>query len=177
MNLEVAVFYKNKLHNTILGCIVVITFFSLVSCDKNQVFDSYTDIETKGWHKDSIISFTLPTMDSLKTYNLFFNIRNTNDYKYSNLFVITNIDYPNGKKELDTLEYEMAKPTGEWLGTGATSLKENKLWFKEQFKFKEKGIYKVSIRQAMRTNGSEHGILFLKGITNIGFRVENKETH
>ncbi|WP_316928962.1 gliding motility lipoprotein GldH [Aquimarina agarivorans] len=155
---------------------IFIGFLALVSCDDRQVFDSYKTIETRGWHKDSIVSFNLPEMDSLKQYNLFFNVRNTNDYKYSNLFFITSIDFPNGKKQLDTLEYEMAKPDGEWLGTGATSIKESKLWFKEQFKFKEKGNYKISIRHAMRSNGSEQGVLFLKGITDIGFRVETKET-
>ncbi len=176
MNLKMASIFKSKQYYTSY-VFVIVAFITLVSCDKNHVFDSYTTMETRGWHKDSIVSFNLPVMDSLKTYNLFFNIRNTNDYKFSNLFVITSIDFPNGKKELDTLEYEMAKPNGEWLGVGISSIKESKLWFKEQFKFNEKGTYKVSIKQAMRTNGSEYGVLFLKGITDIGFRVENQETH
>ncbi|WP_010180562.1 gliding motility lipoprotein GldH [Aquimarina agarilytica] len=176
MSLKNTAVVKQQLYKHISKFIVVI-FLGLVSCDQNQVFDTYTAIETKGWHKDSIVRFNLPVMDSLKSYKLFFNIRNTNEYKFSNLFIITSIDYPNGKKQLDTLEYEMAAPNGEWLGDGTTSIKESKLWFKERFKFKEKGNYKVSVRQAMRTNGSEHGILFLKGITDIGFRVETQETH
>ena len=156
---------------------VFLGLFALVSCDKNQVFDTYKTIETKGWHKDSIVSFKLPVMDSLQQYQLYFNVRNTNDYKYSNLFLITEIEHPNGKNQVDTLEYKMAEPDGTWLGQGFSSLKENKLWFKENFKFQENGAYTISVQHAMRTNGKVNGIVHLEGISDVGFRVETSETH
>ena len=157
--------------------IIILGFFALQSCDKNRVFDSYKTISPKGWHKDSIVNFELPVMDSLQQYQLFLNVRNTNDYKYSNLFLITEIEYPNGKNQVDTLEYMMAEPDGTWLGQGFSSLKENKLWFKENFKFSENGTYKINVQQAMRTNGKVNGIVYLKGISDVGFRVETSETH
>ena len=42
-------------------------------------------------------------------------------------------------------------------------------------KGKEKGTYKVSIAHAMRANGSAEGITYLKGITDVGLRVETVE--
>lgn len=144
----------------------------LISCDQNRVFDSYVDINKKGWHKDSIIQMTFPELDSLKKYHLFFNIRNTNEYPFSNLYLITQLNCPNGKQIIDTLEYEMATPSGKWLGVGASSIKESKLWYQDNFQFKEKGTYSIQIKQAMRTNGSVDGLLYLKGITNVGFRIE-----
>ncbi len=143
----------------------------LSSCNNDFVFDRYISQPELGWHKDSIASFNIPTLDSLKSFNLFMNVRNDNTYKYSNLFLITSLEYPNGKKEVDTLEYEMAYPNGEWIGTGG-HLIENKLWFKENFSFKEKGIYKINISHAMRENGKEKGVEFLRGINDIGFRIE-----
>jgi len=157
-------------------CILFLTTIGLVSCDKNRIYDNYKSVENIGWHKDSIQQFELPVMDTIAGHNLYINIRNNNDYLFSNLFVIATFEYPNGKTQVDTLEYEMALPNGKWLGTGGASVKENKLWYKEDFKFNEKGNYKVSIAQAMRANGSADGITFLKGITDVGLRVEKKET-
>ena len=106
---------------------------------------------------------------------MFVNIRNTNDYKYNNLFLIVSMNHPNGKVIKDTLEYKMAAPNGELLGSGFSDLKENKLWYKghdEPFIFKESGTYSIAIQHAMRGIGKVEGDDFLNGITDIGFRIE-----
>ncbi|MDH7447355.1 gliding motility lipoprotein GldH [Aquimarina sp. 2201CG14-23] len=152
----------------------LILFFlliGLISCDDSRVFDQYKAV-SGSWEENEKISFTLPELDSLQQYNLFINVRNNNDYRYSNLFLISEMNFPNGKIVTDTLEYEMAAPDGTWLGTGFTDLKENKLWYKEKVNFAEKGEYKVILRQAMRKNGETLGIHSLEGITDIGFRIE-----
>jgi gliding motility-associated lipoprotein GldH len=141
------------------------------SCDSNQVFDEYKTIPNS-WHKDSIIGFNFSPPDSIKPYNLYVNIRNTSDFKYSNLFLVIEMDYPNGKVIKDTLEYLMAKPSGEFIGTGFSDIKENKLWYKKKFIFKETGKYSVNIQHAMRENGIVNGIDNLKGIIDVGFRIE-----
>ncbi len=141
------------------------------SCDDNRVFDKYETV-SGSWEKDEKISFILPELDSLQQYNLFINVRNTNEYRYSNLFLISEMEFPNGKIVTDTLEYEMSEPNGEWLGTGFSDLKENKLWYKENVSFAEKGTYKVILQHAMRKNGETLGINSLEGITDIGFRIE-----
>ncbi len=143
-----------------------------MSCDSNRVFDEYKSVPNK-WHKDEVISFDVNTPDCINSYNLFVNIRNTNSFKYSNLFLIVEMEFPHGKTIKDTLEYRMADPTGKLLGTGLTDIKENKLWYKEQVVFKETGAYKVNIQHAMRENGKVNGVIELEGITDIGFRIEN----
>ena len=80
--------------------------------------------------------------------------------------------FPHGKTITDTLEYRMADPTGKFLGTGLTDVKENKLWYKEGVIFNEEGTYDVKIQQAMRENGKVNGVIDLEGITDVGFRVE-----
>ncbi len=149
-----------------LGC--------LVSCDSNRVYDEYQTIPNK-WNKDSIVTFNLKNIDSVKQYNLFINVRNNSDFEYSNLFLIAQIKFPEGKVITDTLEYEMAAPNGEWLGTGFGDVKESKLWYKQNVRFEESGNYKFSLQQAMRKNGSEVGIENLEGITEVGFRIENTQ--
>lgn len=142
-----------------------------VSCDSNRVYDSYKSVPSK-WHKDSIVSFKIKPPDSIKAYDLFVNLRNTNAYKYNNLFLIVEMVFPHGKTIKDTLEYRMADPSGKLLGVGYTDVKENKLWYKEQVVFSETGEYTVNIQQAMRENGKVNGVVELEGITDIGFRIE-----
>jgi len=160
--------------NNILLLFLIFSFV-LVSCDSNRIFDEYKSVPNK-WHKDSIISFNFTPPDSTKNYNLFVNLRNTNTYRYNNLFLIVEMVYPHGKTIKDTLEYRMADPTGKLLGTGLTDVKENKLWYKgsdSNFSFEEAGEYAVNIQHAMRENGKVNGVVELEGITDVGFRIEN----
>lgn len=144
---------------------------ALVSCDQERVYDRYESLPNS-WNKDSLISFELKAPDTLNDYNLFLNLRNNSDYSYSNIFLITEIAFPYGKVLTDTLQYEMAKPSGEWLGTGFGEVKESKLWLKENFRFEEPGTYSIEIQQAMRRRDSVSGIENLEGITEVGLRIE-----
>ncbi|MGC1203382.1 MAG: gliding motility lipoprotein GldH [Flavobacteriaceae bacterium] len=162
------------LRNNLVLFFLMVSFL-VVSCDSNQVFDVYKSVPDS-WHKDEIITFKVNPPDSINNYNLFLNLRNTNAYKYNNLFLIVEMVYPHGKTIKDTLEYKMADPTGKLLGTGLTDVKENKLWYKGHeapFIFEETGEYTVNIQQAMRENGKVNGVVELEGITDIGFRIEN----
>lgn len=155
-------------------CILLLVFIS--SCDDNRVFDEYKSVPDE-WDKDNKIEFKVMPPDTINPYNLYINLRNTDDYKYSNLFLIVELNYPNGKTLNDTLEYKMANPDGTFLGTGFTDVKENKLWYKgydEPFIFDEKGTYTINIQHAMRKNGNVHGIKNLEGVTDVGFRIEKK---
>ena len=156
-----------RIRNNALLILIVMLFFS---CDKKRVFDEYKSVG-RAWHKDSIVSFNLPELDSTKRYNLFVTLRDNNDYPFNNLFLIVALELPNGFTKVDTLEYEMAHPDGSLMGEGFSDIKENKLFFKEKVKFR--GKYKVSIKQAVRENGKVPGVTTLAGITEVGFRIEN----
>lgn len=147
----------------------------MVSCDKNQIFDEYKTIED-GWNQKDIIKFEFEQQKSNKPYNLFLNVRDNDDYEFSNLYVIVKLEQPKGKIKVDTLEYEMANPDGSLMGNGWSDVKENKLWYKENFVFPETGKYKVSIEQAVRQNGKIKGVEVLHGITEVGFRIESNQT-
>ena len=144
----------------------------LFSCDKKRVFDEYKAVGS-GWNKDSVVSFDLPELDSTKRYNLFVNLRDNNNYQFNNIFLIVALETQSGFTKVDTLEYQMANPDGSLLGDGFTDIKESKLFYKENVRFK--GKYKVHIKQAVRETGKIPGVTVLDGITDIGFRIEKKE--
>ena len=153
------------------GILILVTIL-LFSCDKKRVFDEYKSVGS-AWHKDSIVTFDLPVLDSTKRYDLFVNLRNNNNYPFNNLFLIVAIEMPNGFTKVDTLEYQMANPDGTLLGNGFTDIKESKLYLKENVKFR--GKYKVHIKQAVRQSGKIPGVQELEGITDVGFRIEQKD--
>ncbi|MBO9582869.1 MAG: gliding motility lipoprotein GldH [Flavobacterium sp.] len=152
--------------------ILLLAAILLFSCDKKRVFDEYKSVGS-AWHKDSIVTFDLPVLDSTKKYNLFVNIRDNNNYPFNNLFLIVAMEMPNGFTKVDTLEYQMAEPDGTLLGNGFTDIKESKLYYKEDVKFR--GNYKVHIKQAVRQSGKIPGVEALQGITDVGFRIEQKD--
>lgn len=144
-----------------------------LACDGNRVFDAYQSMEGGRWNKDAPVSFAFEIKDTIATNELYIQIRNTEDYPFNNLFVITRLEYPNGFQEIDTLEYKMTDRFGNWLGKGYTDVKENKLYYKESFVFPISGNYNIHIHQAMRRRDQVEGIQFLEGVSDVGFRIEN----
>ena len=157
---------------SIVLCLLMTATF--VSCDSNATFHKYEALP-QSWDKDRPVRFTVETIDSLELYNMFIHIRNNNSYPYSNLFLITKINFPNGKVIADTLEYEMARPDGSWLGVGFGSVKESKLWWKENIQFFEEGVYTFQIEHAMRNNGEVEGVSKLEGVTDVGVSIEKTQ--
>ena len=143
----------------------------LFSCDSGLVYDEYRSID-QSWDKNDTIEFRIIPPDTINRYNLFINLRNTNDYKYNNLFLIVEMNYPNGKTKKDTLEYRMTTPEGEFLGSGFSDIKENKLWYREGEIFNESGEYLIKVNHAMRESGMVEGVEKLDGIIDVGFRIE-----
>ncbi|WP_431126824.1 gliding motility lipoprotein GldH [Flagellimonas flava] len=158
------------MHNKIYYALVV--FLGLVSCNSNLVFSEFEPMSNGKWQMDQLVDFQFSELDSVQGHNMFINIRNDNTYPFSNLFLITELEFPNGQTQKDTLEYKMAEPTGEWLGKGFGSIKENKLWYRENIVFPDSGVYKLSVAHAMRKNGEVDGLYLLEGITDVGLEIE-----
>lgn len=145
-----------------------------VSCDKKRVFDEYKSVG-QSWHKDSVVSFTIEQKDTVSKHHIYLNIRNDKNYPFNNLFLIVEMEQPNKKTFVDTLEYQMAKPDGTLLGNGLTDTKENKLYYKENFVFQKEGKYNFYIQQAVRQSGKIQGVEKLEGVIDVGLRVEKVE--
>lgn len=152
----------------------IITAGLFISCDKKRVFDEYQSVGS-AWNLKKEVVFELPKIDTLKKYNLFINLRANDDYQFNNLFLIVSLEQPNGLTKVDTLEYQMADTEGALLGDGFSDIKESKLYYKENVKFKAAENNKIHIKQAVRQTGKIVGVQDLEGITEVGFRIESLE--
>ena len=146
----------------------------LISCNSNEIYNQYQPIEGYQWFSENKIQFLINNTDTISSKNVFINIRNNKDYPFSSIYLIGNIEFPSGTKVIDTLEYEMTDAQGNWLGTGFTDVKENKLFYKENVVFKEKGDYNFSIQQVTRSINDVEGKKTLLGITDVGLSIEKE---
>ena len=152
--------------------LIAIALLLGLSCTEQLAYFEYQPTDNGKWGKDQPMEFQFSDLDSTQTYNMYITLRNDEDYPYSNLFLIAEMTRPDGASERDTLEYEMADAQGKWLGTGYGSVKENKLWYKENIVFPVTGVYTVTVSHAMRRNGSVEGIEMLPGVLDVGLQIE-----
>ena len=147
-----------------LGFVLVL----ISACDKNRVFEAYKEIPLSGWHKDSLVVFDIPIIDTLQNHNLYINVRNDIDYNYSNLWLFVEINQPDGIAVTDTFELLLAESSGKWLGEGFGGLKTLQVKYRGGVYFPISGQYKINVQHGMREE-------LLEGITDIGFRVEKMD--
>ena len=144
----------------------------IISCTETTEFNQYKTIEKASWEANKKINFEFVVTDTIYPKNVFINLRNNNDYRFSNLYVITELNFPNGTIVVDTLQYKMTDNSGKFLGSGVGDIKDNKLFYKTNKVFPTQGKYNFSIRHAMRKNGEIKPIPFLEGVSDIGLSIE-----
>lgn len=141
----------------------------LLSCQDSQTLvDTNVELKNRNWSYVEKVKIPVKIESSELSYNLYFNLRHSADYKYSNIFILVNIIGPDGKKTTERKEFKLALPDGEWLGSGSGNRYSYQLLFKSDYKFTQKGNYIFELEQNMRDNP-------LKDITDVGLRVEKAE--
>jgi gliding motility-associated lipoprotein GldH len=143
-------------------CVLII---SVLACNNDSVFSKYKTFPKGEWHRDSLAVFHVSVTDTVQNHNLFINVRNDIDYKYSNLWLFVEIIQPGDSMAVtDTFEVTLADATGKWLGQGFGGVKTNEILFKGNVYFPVSGNYEIQIQHGMRGK-------LLEGITDVGFRV------
>ncbi len=140
----------------------------LASCNNNSEQVFMNNLNGK-WDKKAEQKFDFNIKDAKNPKNIIFVVRNNNDYPYSNIRLIVNfLDKKTKIKSTDTLNYILAKPSGEWLGKGFGDTKEILFQYKLNYKFPGNGDYSIGIVQAMRNDN-------LPGIEDIGVKLETAQ--
>lgn len=119
------------------------------------------------WAKNKAQTFTFEIKDAQQPKNIIFVVRNNNDYPYSNLRLISVLKQDKNKVlKTDTLNYILAKPNGEWVGSGFGDTKETEFQYKLNYRFPANGKYSLEVKQAMRKD-------ILPGIEDLGIKIDN----
>lgn len=152
--------------NKYLSLFVLLIFFT--GCKQNtQVY--MHELDGKWISKDRQV-YAFEIKDAQNPKNIIFVVRNNNDYPYSNIRFFSRL-YDDPRKinsTVDTLNYMMAKPNGEWLGSGFGDTKEIWLMYKKSYTFPRNGKYYIDVTQAMRKQN-------LPGIEDLGIKIEQAQ--
>ena len=150
----------------IVGFLILAWF--LHSCDPNRVYEENRVVDKGTWKSSERLFFEVTIPDTNQRYDVYLNIRNALEYPYSNLYLFLQTVFPDGSIARDTIECTLADLDGRWLGSGVGSVKFNRFLLQNSVSFRQKGIYRFELEQAMRVNE-------LKGIRDVGLRIEKNE--
>ncbi|MCQ2298064.1 MAG: gliding motility lipoprotein GldH [Bacteroidales bacterium] len=146
--------------------VLMIGAFLMAGCH-SQVF--YTDeqrVDEDGWNLGEALEFEVDVPDTTTYYNFLIDLRSTNSYEYSNLFLFINTTFPDGSIAHDTLGCILADPrTGEWYGKQSGHYISERIPFHQNVRFAMPGRYHFEVRHGMREDN-------LKGMKNVGLRIE-----
>lgn len=154
--------YFSNFVMSILG--LILSGMLLVSCDSTVIFEENRPIAGSVWKATEPAHFEFEITDTITLHNFYVNLRNGENYPYSNIYFFIDMEFPNGKKAIDTVECFVADKTGKWLGTGVGDIHDNRFLYQHGKQFPMAGLYKIDIRQGMRTDQ-------LEGIYDVGFRL------
>jgi|TARA_X000001036_G_scaffold71405_1_gene62779 gliding motility-associated lipoprotein GldH len=159
-----------KEYNSMLNRIwIIILLLNFSSCN-NTEFLEFHDFKN-GWDKNDILTFNFPKTIEPKTKDVFFILRHNNNYPYSNIFLITELQDPTNQVLIDTFEFKLAQANGEWLGDKKISVIEHKLLFKESLELDEND-FSLKVRTSMRSNNQSNEIEKLDGVINFGILID-----
>lgn len=147
---------------------LLLLIFVLAACDQQPLYEKVNAIPTDGWKVDNKLTFQFPISDTLHDYDIFFHVRNFQNYSYSNLWLFIEITAPNQYIQRDTFEIMLADETGRWLGKGIGNINSMLIPYQKQINFPYRGIYTLTVQQGMREE-------LLEDILDLGIRVQKPQ--
>jgi len=147
---------------------VLITLLLFMSCkEEGVIYSTQRLIPTKNWNSKDTLVYNFKITDTIKHFDVYLNMRNTSSYQWSNIYIFSDLKFPNNKIRRDTFEFYLADKQGRWFGTNSGTIIDNTMPIFKNKRFPLIGDYSLTIEQAMRD-------LELKEVINVGVKI--KET-
>lgn len=150
----------------------VVLFFLIIliisGCDSDRLYEKNYDFDEQAWLSSNQPAFEFSVRDTLKTFNLLCNVRNSAEYPFSRIFINYSLQDSAGvslsHNMISTFLFE--EKTGKPLGnSGLGDVYDHQIPILKNFQFKKAGMYSIRFDQFMRTDT-------LSGILAVGFRLE-----
>jgi gliding motility-associated lipoprotein GldH len=140
----------------------------LTSCDRSRVYEKNIRIPDGIWYSDNHVQFEVTVEDTISPHNLYINVRSTNLYPFSNLYLFITTTAPSGDFVEDTVNVILTDEKGKRKGSGLGDIWDLQQSYKKNVRFAQRGIYSFDYQQAMRTDK-------LPFILDVGLRVEKAD--
>ena len=155
------------MHKPKLILVFIAALLLFQGCTNPDLLDVNVAVADNKWVYAKSIKHPFEIKDSTKSYQLFFKLRHTTEYRYANLYVLMRLK-GNGLKKTLRYQFKVAQPNGEWIGKGSGDIYTNVFPLLKDYRFPKNGKYEIEIEQNMRDNP-------LVGISDIGILVREKQ--
>lgn len=151
----------------LIGCMLIF----LAGCEEKPGYHDYADLK-KFWLNTDTIRFQIPVKDTVSVYSVSMEIRCSVDYQWSRFFsgyeIRDSLGHQLDSGMVNAVLFDPVTGTPKGKG-GIGDLYENQVRIRDDFRFPYRGQFTVAIWQMMRRDS-------LEGITNVGLRIEPKNT-
>lgn len=149
--------------------ITALVLLSLNGCMPSAYYQKEVALKQFEWNYKEKPSFQFTITDTSAYYNLYFLIRHTEAYPFSNIWLLVHTKEPGDSvSELSRIEIPLAEQNGKWLGRGMGEIWEQRMPMTRNdapMVFKKPGTYQIVLEQNMRVNP-------LPEVLQVGLRVE-----
>ncbi|MEI8279495.1 MAG: gliding motility lipoprotein GldH [Bacteroidota bacterium] len=152
--------------------IIIIVFFAAIAmagCMSSPTYQKEYAIPQHAWQYNDTPSFKFEVTDTTVLYNIYFLVRHTEAYPFSNIWLWVYTKKPGDSTYSKArIEIPLAEPSGKWEGRGMGEIWEQRMPITvtgDPEILRKPGKYEIRFEQNMRMNP-------LPEILQIGLRVE-----
>ena len=141
--------------------------FTLFGCKQEiGLFQKLVFLPEQSWSYSNKPNFKFQIPDTTSSYRVFFILRHTDAYEYSNIWITLSSKLPgDSNSRSERFNIPLANET-QWLGTGMDDIFDHRiLLYPQPVRFKKPGEYAIELGQDMRVDPLPH-------VMNVGLRLE-----
>lgn len=147
----------------------ILSVFLLTGCMESPYFQKDVSIPGYQWTYNYQPTFKVDITDTSALYNLYFIIRHTETYPFSNIWMWIYTKEPGDTSfQKSRIEIPLAEKSGKWLGRGMGEIWEQRMPITRNdapMVFTKPGTYEIKFEQNMRVDP-------LPEILQVGLRIE-----
>lgn len=138
----------------------------LYGCEDTGLYQQVVFTPNARWSKSFEPRMSFSIQDTASSYRIFFLLRHSDAYPFSNIWVNVKSRLP-GETVERAERFELRLATDDhWLGTGMDDLFDHRiLLYRNPVKFSKPGDYSIRLSHDMRVEP-------LEGVVNLGLRIE-----
>jgi gliding motility-associated lipoprotein GldH len=128
-------------------------FFAAVlftACNEGPIYQKSVNVENAEWKADFVPAFEIPISKPDRQYDIYLQLKATNDFRTQNLWMFYQIESPEGHIQNDTIEYNLFNEKGRPYGKTSGDEIIYELLYKGMVSFPQKGTYTLCAEQGMR---------------------------
>lgn len=156
--------FKHFILGSLVACALV-----AAGCMPSPYYQKEYPVPKNEWQYNFVPSFKFEVTDTTAFYSMYFLIRHTDAYPYSNIWVWAYTKKPGDTAFQKTrIEIPLAEASGKWLGRGMGGIWEHRMPITHEGDsaiLNRKGKWEIRLEQNMRVNP-------LPEVLQVGLRVE-----